>query len=268
MVVPAKDGRLAVYMGDDAKDQCLYKFISEAPGSLERGTLYVADTIKNMWISLNRESNPKLKKQFENQTEVLVRTREAARLVGGTPLDRPEDIKYDGITKSIIVALTNNVPKGNHYGSLLRLKEKNADPLSLEFETSTYVSGGTASGLACPDNLMFDPKGNLWIANDVAGVDLNKPPYETFGNNGLFVVPASGPNAGKVLQVASAPNDAELAGPFLSPDQKTIFLSVQHPGETSKSLEALTSHWPKGGKSVPRPSVVAISGPLLDKILD
>ncbi|MGE3974673.1 MAG: PhoX family phosphatase [Bdellovibrionales bacterium] len=266
MVVEARDGRLAVYMGDDAADQCLYKFISEKPGSLEKGTLYIANIQKKNWISLDREKNEQLKKTFENQTELLVRTREAAKIVGGTPLDRPEDIKYDPLTKSIVVSLTNNVAKGNHFGSLLRLQENKQDPLSMTFETSTFVSGGTASGLACPDNLMFDPKGNLWITNDISGVSMNKKPYESFGNNGLYVVPAHGPHAGKVLQVASAPNDAELAGPFLSPDKKTIFLSVQHPGETSTSLTNLTSHWPSG-KGVPKPSVVAISGPLLDRMM-
>ena len=93
---------------------------------------------------------------------------------------------------------------------------------------------------------------------------MHKAPYETFGNNGLFLVPRSGPQAGEVFQVASGPMDSELTGPFFHPDGKTLFLSVQHPGEQTNDLENLTSHWPDGGDALPKPTVVCIYGPLLD----
>jgi secreted PhoX family phosphatase len=92
-----EDGRLVVYTGDDAINQCLYKFISSKPGSLSEGTLYVANTRLNRWESLKYEDSNVLQKLFKNQTEVLIRLREAARVVGGSPLDRPEDIEIDPI---------------------------------------------------------------------------------------------------------------------------------------------------------------------------
>src|SRR5690606_879502 len=94
-VVKTKDGKCAVYSGDDRVDQFIYKFISDKENSLETGKLYVADTINGRWLSLDINDQPILKKNFLDQTEVLIRTREAAALVGATPLARPEDIEVD-----------------------------------------------------------------------------------------------------------------------------------------------------------------------------
>lgn len=258
------DGRLVVYSGDDHNDECLYKFISDAPNNLRNGKLYVADTEKGQWLSLVYDEQPALQEHFKNQTEVLIRLREAAKLVGGTPLNRPEDIEIDPLTGDVLIALTNNKPKGDYLGQILKIKE--SDPTtktSLTFEASTYLAGGEETGFACPDNMAFDQAGNLWFTSDISGSSMNQGVYTPFGNNGLFVVPSWGTNKGKVLQVASAPVDAELTGPFFAPDGKTLFLSVQHPGERSPSLEKLTSHWPNGAGTMPKPAVVCISGPAL-----
>ena len=267
-VAPLKDGRVVVYTADDKNDECLYKFISSKPGSLKEGTLYVANMKKGRWESLDYESQKELKKNFKDQTDVLIRLRKAARCVNGSLLDRPEDIEIDPISGHVLVTLTNNVPKGNYFGSILKIIEKDNNPESLSFEHSTFLAGGEETGFACPDNMAFDKAGNLWFASDISGSKMNKKPYETFKNNGLFVVPGKGEQAGQVIQVASAPNDAELTGPFFSPDGKTLFLSVQHPGERSRSLQDLTSHWPEGGRRIPRSAVVTISGPLIDRLQD
>jgi len=113
--------------------------------------------------------------------------------------------------------------------------------------------------------MVFDPQGNLWFTTDMAGGEMNKGPYEGFGNNGLFVFIRNGQHQGQIMRVASAPIDAEFTGPCFSPDYKTLFLSVQHPGETSSSVDKLTSHWPDG--TIPKPSVITLNGPLLDKIV-
>ncbi|MCB0415899.1 MAG: DUF839 domain-containing protein, partial [Bdellovibrionales bacterium] len=195
---------------------------------------------------------------FKDQTEVLIRTREAARIVGGTPLDRPEDVERDPRTGSMYITLTNNKPKGNFHGSILKIEEENSDSGSMQFKASTFLVGGKDSGFSCPDNLVFDHHGDLWMASDIAGDAMGNKPYDAFGNNGLFYIPMSGPQAGEVMQVASAPKDAEFTGPCFSKDGKTLFLSVQHPGETSESIDKLTSHWPDGGSAIPKPSVIAI----------
>lgn len=266
-VRPARDGRCVVYMGDDGENRCLYKFIADKPGSLETGSLYVANLEKGRWESLSHKDQKILRDIFKDQTDVLIRAREAAFIVGGSALDRPEDIEIDPASGSVLIALTQNLTKGNLFGSLLRVVEKDNDPLSLEFQHSTYTPGGVETGFACPDNLAIDPCGNLWMTCDISGKSLNKAPFDSFGNNSLFYIPMRGPKAGKAFRVASAPNDAEFTGPCFAPDGKTLFLSVQHPGEESKSLDALTSHWPDGSGSLPRSTVVAISGPAMDQLV-
>ncbi|MGE0525978.1 MAG: PhoX family phosphatase [Bdellovibrionales bacterium] len=263
----ASDGRVVVYSGDDAEQEHLYKFISAKPGSLERGSLYVADLAKGRWLPLNQAKDPRLKKVFKDQTDLLIRTREAAKIVGATPLDRPEDIEIDKATGAVIVSLTNSKKTGNKFGSLLRLDEENRDPLSLRFESRQFLAGGPVTGFACPDNLAFDARGNLWMTTDMSGKVMNSPPYESFANNGLFFIPMAGKDAGRAFQVASAPIGAELTGPCFAPDGRTLFLSVQHPGEHAFEDESKSSHWPDGGTARPAPCVVAVQGPALERLL-
>lgn len=264
--ITAADGRVVVYTGDDTENEHLYKFISKEPGSLEKGELFVADVPNGKWLSLDREKDPRLKAAFKDQTEVLIRTREAAKIIGATELDRPEDIEIHPATKAVFVALSLNSKRNNPFGSLLKLEEKNADPLSLEFTSSTFKAGGPGKGFSCPDNLEFDAKGNLWMCSDISGSKMGKAPYEEFGHNGLFYIPLSGPHAGGVYQVASAPAGAEFTGPRFTPDG-TLLLSVQHPGERMHTGRVKPSHWPDGADNDPSPCVIQISGPALQKLV-
>ncbi len=265
-VTKAKNGKVVAYTGDDTINEHLYKFISNSNDSLESGKIYVANLEKGEWISLNLVDQPLLQKHFKTQTEVQIWMREAAKIVGATPLDRPEDIEFDPLTGNVLITLTNNKVNKNFYGSILKISEKDNDPGSLTFNHDTFISGGKETGFACPDNMVFDPQGNLWFTTDIAGDAIGNGPYEGFGNNSLFVFLRSGPSKGRLIRVATAPNDAEFTGPCFSPDYKTLFLSVQHPGEESSSLKNLTSHWPDGGTSIPQPCVITIQGPLLNQI--
>jgi secreted PhoX family phosphatase len=187
-------------------------------------------------------------------------------MVGGTLLDRPEDIDIDPLTGDVYVTLTNNLPKGNVHGSIMKILEDSKDKTSLTFNYDTFLDGGNETGFSCPDNMAFDANGNFWFTSDISGSLINRGPYVPFGNNGLFFVPVTGPDKGQVIQVASAPRDAEFTGPWFSPDGATLFLSVQHPGERSKSLTDLSSNWPNKEGEMPQPAVITLQGPLLDAV--
>ncbi|WP_350286292.1 alkaline phosphatase PhoX [uncultured Croceitalea sp.] len=262
------DKRIVAYSGDDKNNEHLYKFVSSKPGSLKEGTLYVADTVKGKWLPLDWNGQPALKERFKNQTEVLVRTREAAKILGATPLNRPEDIEIDPITGGVFVSLTNNYEKNDFHGSLLKIEEADGKYDALTFKASTFMAGGEENGFSCPDNLAFDMAGNLWFTSDMSGSKMNKEdgPYMAFKNNSLFVVPRHGKEQGKIIRLVSAPNDAELTGPWFSPDGKTLFLSVQHPGEQTTDLSDPTSKWPFDEDGIPKPSVVALTGDLIEKM--
>lgn len=265
LVVLANDGRPVVYMGDDSQDQFFYKFISNKPGSLDEGDLYVANLEHGKWEHLNSK-NPKLKGQFKDQTDLLIRTREAAKLAGGTPLDRPEGCAQDPVSKDIFLNCTMNKRDGRPFGSIMKFSEQSKDPLSMHFSSEVFLNGGHETGFSCPDNMCFDSNGNMWMTSDIADYDLNEGDYKRFGNNSLFYIPLLGKNAGVAHRLISAPRDAEITGPCFSADGKTLFLSIQHPGGNTTDVDSPTSHWPDKGNSIPRPSVVAISGPLIERL--
>ena len=261
------DKRLVVYTGDDIDNGCLYKFVSKLPGDLTNGKLYVASLEKKKWIEVNITKHKILQEKFNNQLEVLTYLRHSSKLIGGSELDRPEDIEIDPLNNNVIIALTNNYIKKNMHGSILKIIEKDNKHDALEFNFETLKSGGVSTGFSCPDNLLFDKAGNLWFTSDISGSKMNKSlEYLPFKNNGLFVLIRRGIQAGEIIQVASAPVDAEFTGPCFSADGKTLFLSVQHPGERSSSLNELTSTWPNK-KDGPKSSVIVIQGELIDKLI-
>ena len=271
-------GRVVCYMGDDAQDEVVYKFISEGVYNpddreanldiLETGTLYAANFGKGRWIPVVWEGNEETLGDpdevggyaMSGLADVLTYANQAARALGATPVDRPEDIEIHPTTGDIYIAFTNNSRHGNFHGQITRIMENDGDHESLEFGWDIFAVGGPQSGFSSPDNMAFDPKGNLWMVTDISTSSVNSGIYEFQGNNAMFMFPTEGENAGKAYMFASAPNDAEMTGPtFVGSD--TLFLAVQHPGELTPSLDELTSHWPDGGDSVPRAGVVAITGP-------
>ncbi|WP_076335737.1 alkaline phosphatase PhoX [Paenibacillus sp. FSL H8-0548] len=274
----APDGRVVVYMGDDKKDACVYKFVSKGKydklkgransSLLEEGTLYVANLKSGKWVPVTLEEvtkaikeKPDLQKKFKTQGDVVTYCQEAALLVGGTPTDRPEDIEISPFDNTIFICHTNNDNHGNIHGHITRIFEVNNDLGSLEFDFEIFAAGGRQSGFSSPDNLAFDSNGDLWVVTDISSSSQNKGVHKPFMNNGLFVIPTSGPDKANALQFASAPVESELTGPYFTPDEQTLFLSVQHPGENTTDLSKPTSRWPhRTGDSKARCAVVAISG--------
>ncbi|MDF2038170.1 DUF839 domain-containing protein [Cytobacillus oceanisediminis] len=272
------DNRVVVYMGDDKKDACVYKFISKnkyvkSRGKanadlLEEGTLYVANMGSGKWVPLTIENvqkavkgNADLLKKFQTQADVAVHCHEAALLVGGTPTDRPEDVEISPFDKTVFIAHTNNDKHGNFHGHITRFIEEGDDLGALAFDFEIFAAGGKQSGFSAPDNLTFDSLGNLWTVTDMSSSKLNTGIYTHFANNGMFVIPTIGKNTGEAFQFASAPVEAELTGPSFTPNETTLFLSIQHPGEETEDLNNLTSKWPhRKGDTMPRPGVVAITG--------
>jgi secreted PhoX family phosphatase len=263
----ARDGRLVAYMGDDQRNGFVYKYVSLegfrlarglANGDLlDRGQLYVAHCREDgsgSWTPLP------MNEECLGGTHAYI----VERGLPATPMDRPEDLEIHPQDGSVYIALTNNdqpapgrvIPplEVDPYGKIARFIEEGGNATARAFRWEVFAVGGPQAGFAAPDNLEFDRTGNLWIISDFAA---EKSQYARFGNNGMFMVPTGGRHAGLAFQFASAPVDSELTGPWLSPDETSLFLSVQHPGARSRPPQELTSHWP-GGSGIPRPSTVVI----------
>ena len=121
----------AFYMGDDAQNEYIYKFVSDALWSdadanatnrlatgdkyLDAGTLYVAkfaDDGSGQWLPLVfgqgvlTPANPLY--PFADQADVLINTRLAADALGATPMDRPEWTAVNPVNGEMYCTLTNN----------------------------------------------------------------------------------------------------------------------------------------------------------------
>ncbi|WP_395367438.1 PhoX family protein [Streptomyces sp. YH02] len=210
--------------------------------------------------------------------EVFVFTRLAGDKVGATKMDRPEDVEPSPRTGRVYVALTNNTDRGkpgkagadegnprnlNKHGQILELAENWDDPSSDGFawrlflvagdpnDPATYFAGypkEKVSQISCPDNVAFDPHGNLWISTD--GAQLGS-------HDGLFGVATQGERRGELKQFLTVPKGAETCGPIIQ--DRRVLVAVQHPGEIDgASVENPKSEWPDGPGKLVRPSVVAV----------
>jgi secreted PhoX family phosphatase len=293
-VILSRDGRPVAYMGDDARFEYLYKFVATgrydpanraaATALLDSGVLYAAkfnDDGTGEWLPLVQGKGPLIPANgFASQAEVAVNTRGAGDLVGATKMDRPEDVEPSPRTGKVYCALTGNDTRrpeqvdkanprpANKFGHILELVEDGGDHASTRFRWEILILGGDprdashgayyqgrsdVSPLATPDNLAFDDQGRLWVATD--GMD------DTLGpNDAIFMADTEGPLRGRALQFLSAPTGSEVCGPAFTPDNRTFFVAIQHPGRVDKATYAKPgSRWPDYRPDMPpRPSVVAI----------
>jgi hypothetical protein len=271
-VAIGKSGKVVVYSGYDARDQPVFKFISDQvynPADprekhltlLSSGKLYAAEFGNGRWIEIT-PSNPRINAKYKDMGSMLVNAGDAAILAGATRCDRPEDIKLSPLDGSVFIAMTNNSIHGNFHGHITRLFEAGGDPEALTFEWEVFATGGAqvGSGFSSPDNLEFDTKGNLWVFTDISTSSVAKGIYKFAANNGIWVIPTVGDFTGDAFLFGSMPVEAEVTGPTWTPDRKTLFLSVQHPGEEAVALDKLTSTWPQRDGKPPKSSVIAVKG--------
>jgi len=134
---------------------------------------------------------------------------------------------------------------GDRVGSLFAIRESNtaAPGSSKTFAYFRVWKGETASLSAAPeyaagkpDNIAIDRDGGVWFGTD-GNFNLNKVA------DSIYYLNQSPAHRGseyfrKAFRVLSLPSDAEATGPAFTPDMKTLFVSVQHPGEDN------FSNWP------------------------
>ena len=300
-VAVTRDNRAVVYMGEDARFEYIYKFVSRdaiKPGGaaanatlLDHGTLYVAQFNadgKGRWIALTHGEGPLTAANgFADQGEVLIKARQASDLLGATKMDRPEWIAVDK-QGWVYTTLTNNSNRGganqpavdaanpranNTQGNIIRWKE-DGDFSGQTFAWNHFVMAGDPSleraeakgnikgdMFSCPDGLWVDGRGVLWIQCDMSTSAMGKGDLKNFGNNMML---AADVNTGEVRRFLVGPAGCEVTGVTTTPDGKTMFVNIQHPGEPANELTdpknpRAVSNWPeKKANGRPRSATVVI----------
>ncbi len=275
-------GRVVVYSGDDEDGNYIYKFVGDRPwrehrlrrrSPLDHGTLYVArfdDDGTGTWLPLVHGTGPLTAANgWVDQADVLLRTRQAADAVGATRLDRPEWIAIHPENRDVYCTLTNgtsgpnppNPRDPNPYGHIIRWSERDGDHTATSFEWDIFLLAGDpvydpsvdlddTAIFGSPDGIGFDADGRLWIETDISNSSQLRADrgYDRIGNNQALV---ADPRTGEVRRFLVGPRGAEITGLTFTPDQRTLFVNVQHPGETTTAIGAPTpanprvvSNWP------------------------
>ncbi|GAP36041.1 PhoX family protein [Piscinibacter sakaiensis] len=259
---------------------------------LDEGTLYVARFDadgRGRWLSL-RAGEPPLTAAagFPDAASVLVRSSQAADALGATPMDRPEWLAIDAARRLVYCSLTNNAERGapgrpgidgpnprarNTMGQVLRWQE-DGDFDATGFRWETLLQAGDPANaraeargdlrgdaFACPDGLFLDPRGVLWIQTDAHASQMHRGEFAGLGNNQML---ACDPRTGEVRRFLTGPRGCEITGAALTPDRRTLFVNVQHPGEpdsdrSDPAAPDAVSSWPehrRGGR--PRSATLVI----------
>lgn len=331
----ARDGRVVVYQGDDQLNEFTYKFISHGRfdphnrranmALLDRGVLHVARLESDgsgRWIPITlAAANAAVAgtdtPAFLDEGDLMIRVRAAARALGGTPMDRPEDVEAPVDRNwvgqgAVYIPCTSGATaqppapgrparpgetdarggQKNVPGHILRIHEAGDDCGADRFVWDVFLMGGdpdatttmgttpdgvsfaqgvtvdgratfTGAALAAPDNLCFDSGGNAWITTD--GMS------SVFDCNDVVLVAGTDPNrTPEVKRFLVGPVGCEITGPVFAPDETTLFVAIQHPGEFDvQRRDFADSRWtrpgsrppssfPDGGEAWPRSCVIAV----------
>lgn len=279
----ADDGRVVVYNGDDEAFDYVYKFVSadnwqamrargESP--LDHGTLHAArfnDDGTGEWLALTLD-NPAIAAAFADIGEMLINARLAADLAGATPMDRPEWITVAGDGR-LYVSLTNNSQRDN-----TGLKDVNGRPVdsgpdganpmapnsdghiirwtetaghtgtSFAWEIFLFAvdTHGTEESFADPDGIWADPNGRLFIQTDGGQKD---------GLNNQMLV--ANTFTGEIKRLFTGVPGCEITGMAPTPDRRTLFINVQHPGDGDPTVSNFPA--PTDGVTIPRDATVVIT---------
>ena len=290
-MVQAKDGRIVVYMGDDERGEFIYKYASNSTwaegqptdGLLSDGILHVAkfnDDMSGEWLPLTPETTGM------DIAEMLVFARMAGSKVGATTMDRPEWIAANPLRVEAYCALTNNKNRGvkpnaggdetpvggpnpretNKFGQIVRWRPTGEDHGAPDFTWDLYVMAGNpgvydnkyagsnnvneGNMFNSPDGMAFSSDGMLWIQTD--GDDSNAEEFKGQGNNQMLI---GDPKTGEIARFLTAPHGAEVTGLTWSPDRKTAFVGIQHPGgswpdNVGKPRSSVISIWREDGATI------------------
>ncbi|MDO9237696.1 MAG: PhoX family phosphatase [Aquabacterium sp.] len=170
-----------------------------------------------------------------------------------------------------------NPSADNVYGHIIRWRETGKTVTSTTFSWDLFAQAGDtattkvakptndykgnivdapngSADYGAPDGLWFDYFGRLWVQTDQIGDGSGD-----FVNIGGNMMVCADPNTGETRRFLTSPNKCEVTGVTMTPDGKTMFVGVQHPGEDSFAANPTQfSNWPQGQYAVEADGVTAL----------
>jgi len=312
--VVGADNKVAVYLGDDERNDYQYKFVCTGlfnPTNraanrdlLDSGVLYVAKFNADgtgQWLPLVwGQGGLTAANGFADQAEVLIKARQAADRLGATMMDRPEWVAVHPTTREVYLTLTNNNRRGsnpassinpngtttaasarppvdaanpradNRYGHIIRWTETGGDVGATTFDWDIFVECGDSlstspnlqgnimgDDFGAPDGLWFDQDGRLWIQTDQQGDGAGD--WANIGGNTML---CADPNTRQITRFLNSPANCEVTGVVSTPDGKTMFVGIQHPGEDwAPGGFTAKSTWPDSGVNGPTTQAGVVNKP-------
>jgi len=133
----------------------------------------------------------------------------------------------------------------NAWGHVIRINEAGEDFAATTFMWDIFVIAGNpeltgdkkgssfidaSNTFNSPDGIQVDPEGRLWIQSD--GSYSNTGNFVNQGNNQMLVADIA---TKKITRFLVGPTACEVTGVCWTPDARTMFINIQHPGEVGGS---------------------------------
>ncbi len=138
-----------------------------------------------------------------------------------------------------------NPRAANSWGHVIRINEAGEDFAATTFMWDIFVIAGNpeltgdkkgssfidaSNTFNSPDGIQVDPEGRLWIQSD--GSYANTGNFVNQGNNQMLVADIA---TKKITRFLVGPTACEVTGVCWTPDARTMFINIQHPGEVGGS---------------------------------
>jgi uncharacterized protein len=172
-----------------------------------------------------------------------------------------------------------NPQEQNFYGHIIRWRETGKSVAATTFAWNLFVQNGDtqttkaplptndfkgnivddpngSADYGAPDGLWFDDFGRLWVQTDQSG-----DAQGDWINIGANCMVCADPNTGMTRRFLTGPPNSEVTGVTMTPDGKTMFVGIQHPGEDALAASPTQfSNWPQAQWTTASDGVTPLPG--------
>lgn len=244
------DNKTVILTNDDSP-AVLFKFVSDSENDYSKGTLFAYSETGEHWITLPGDIN-----SLKNINQVAI-GKGATMFVrhewvvqvgddlyiaetGHDNMDWKNAITQGGVPASYFEKqLVQPGIYADSYGRILKLNTKTWE-LSVLINGGTFGQGECFSNPDCISHFTYGGRKYLIMSEDIIGASGGRVSEKAFANgekhNEVYLLDLSivNPQLTDLIRFASAPKGSETTGLYFTPDEKTLFMAIQHPDAGNK----------------------------------